>query len=290
MANETMTIADRLQREIDTLTRAERQLAHSILENYPVSGLGSITSVARAAGVSTPTVARMVQKLGFKGFPGFKAELRSELQAKISDPIERRNTWVDKAPDSHILNRFTEAAIDNIRASLAQFSAETFDNSVDLLADPRHSVHIVGGRVTQALAEYFFLHMQMVRESVSHIHATANAWPHYLLDVHEHDTMVIFDIRRYENSTLKLAEMARENGAEIILFTDQWRSPIHKFSKLCFATRTTVPSAWDSSITTMLLVESLIAAVQEKSWATSKGRVEALENMFDRTGFFRKFV
>ncbi len=290
MADETLTIAEKLQREIDTLTRAERQLAHSILENYPVSGLGSITSVARSAGVSTPTVARMVQKLGYSGFPGFKAELRRELQAKISDPIERRDTWVDKAPDSHILNRFTEAAIDNIRASLAQFSPETFDRCVKLLGDPAHAVHIVGGRITQALAEYLFLHMQMVRENVSHIHATANAWPHYLLDVHTGDTMVIFDIRRYENSTLKLAEMAREKGARIVLFTDQWRSPIHKFAELCFATRTTVPSAWDSSITTLLLVETIIAAVQEKGWGASKNRVKALEEMFDRTGFFRKFT
>ena len=66
------TISERLQAKFDALTRAERQLADAIMENYPVSGLGSITSVAQKAGVSTPTVARLVQKLGFKGFPGFQ--------------------------------------------------------------------------------------------------------------------------------------------------------------------------------------------------------------------------
>ena len=50
----------------DVLTRAEKQLAESLLDNYPVSGLGSITTIAENAGVSTPTVVRMVQKLGFK--------------------------------------------------------------------------------------------------------------------------------------------------------------------------------------------------------------------------------
>lgn len=290
MADETLTIADRLQRELNGLTRAERQLAHFLLENYPVSGLASITSVAQNAGVSTPTVARMVQKLGFKGFPAFKSELRQELQAKISDPIARRDTWVGKAPDSHILNRFTEAVTDNIRASLAQLPADSFDQCVELLADPQRRIHIAGGRITEALAEYLFLHMQMVRDGVVHIKTSANAWPHYLLDVRDDDILVVLDIRRYENSTLRLAEMAREKGARIILFTDQWRSPIHKIAQLCFATRTTVPSAWDSSITTMLLIETLIAAVQEKSWGTSRSRVEALEVMFDKTGFFRKFT
>lgn len=288
--NSDETIADRLNRQLSSLTRAERQLAHFMLENYPVSGLGSITAIARSAGVSTPTVARMVQKLGFKGFPAFKAELRRELQEKISDPIERRETWAGKAPDSHILNRFTEAATENIRGSLAQVPAETFDECVELLADTDRRIHIAGGRVTGALAEYLFLHLQMVRDGVVHIKATANSWPHYLLDVQPGHIMVIFDIRRYENGTLKLAEMAREKGADIVLFTDQWRSPIHKLSRLCFATRTTVPSAWDSSIATLLLIETLIAAVQEKRWGTSRSRVEALEEMFDRTRLFRKFT
>ncbi len=284
------TIADRLNSELNSLTRAERQLAHHILENYPVSGLGSITSIAQSAGVSTPTVARMVQKLGYKGFPAFKAELRRELQEKLFDPIERRDTWADRAPDSHILNRFTEAATENIRSSLAQIPAETFDSCVELLADPNRRIHIAGGRVTGALAEYFFLHMQMVRDGVVHVKATASSWPHYLLDVQKGDIMVMFDIRRYETGTLKLAEMAIEKGADIVLFTDQWRSPIHKLSTLCFATRTIVPSAWDSSITSMLLIETLIAAVQDKCWGTSRSRVEALEEIFDRTGFFRKFT
>ena len=85
MTDSAQTIADRIQSHLDQLTRAERQLAHSILENYPASGLGPITALAKDAGVSTPTVARMVQKLGFKGYPDFQADLREELKAKVKN-------------------------------------------------------------------------------------------------------------------------------------------------------------------------------------------------------------
>ena len=37
------SIADMLNARFDTLTRAEKQLANSLLDNYPVSGLASIT-------------------------------------------------------------------------------------------------------------------------------------------------------------------------------------------------------------------------------------------------------
>ena len=41
------TVAERIHGKSDTLTRAERQLANAMLENYPVSGLGSITAGSR---------------------------------------------------------------------------------------------------------------------------------------------------------------------------------------------------------------------------------------------------
>lgn len=284
------TIAERLQARIDSLTRAERQLAVTILENYPVSGLGSITAVAEKAEVSTPTVARLVQKMGFKGFPEFQEQLRRELEDKISGPIDKHDRWAGNAPDTHILNRYTDAVMSNIKQTLSQIDTEVFDQSCRLLADRDRSIYVVGGRITRALADYFFLHLQVIRPDITHIQAISNAWPHYLLNVREGDVVVIFDVRRYENSTLKLAEMAASKGAELVLLTDQWVSPIGKFTKLVFPSKIVVPSAWDSSITNMLLLESMIAEVQELIWPETKRRMQELEAMFDETKFFRKFT
>ncbi len=283
------TIADRLREKHDDLTRAEHQLADTILRNYPASGLGTITTVAGEAGVSTPTVARLVQKLGFTGFPDFQAQLRQELNETISGPIAKRDRWVSGVPDGHILNRFTEAVIDNIGQSLAAIDTSLFDDACSLLSDKERSVHVFGGRITRTLADYFFLHLQVIRPRVTLIGSSTNAWPHYLLDVGEGDVVVIFDVRRYENGTLRLAEMARQKGARIILFTDQWLSPVNAHADLCFSSRIAVPSAWDSNVTCMLLVEIVIAEVQERHWGKTRSRMEALESMFDKTRFFRKF-
>ncbi|WP_424970905.1 MurR/RpiR family transcriptional regulator [Dinoroseobacter sp. S76] len=284
------TIADRIQAQLDTLTRAERQLALSVLENYPASGLGPLAALAKGAGVSVPTVARMVQKLGYKGYAEFQAELREELGAIGKGPIAKHETWAGAAPSGHILNRFTDAVIDNIRNSLAHIDPEEFDRACALVADPNRSLYIVGGRITHTLAEYLFLHMQVIRPDVIHVQSTSNTWPHDLLNAGEGDVFVIFDVRRYENNTLKLAEIARDRGAQIILFTDQWRSPVHRLSDICLSSRIIVPSAWDSLATCMLLVESMIAAVQTLNWETTKDRMQALEEIFDQTKLFRKFT
>ena len=283
------TISEKLHSKRDALTRLERQLSDVILQNYPASGLGTITTLAEAADVSTPTVARLVQKLGFGGFSEFQKSLRSELNEKISSPLTKRDKWVDDAPEEHLLNRFTKAVIQNVGQSMAKIDRKDFETACDMLCDPARRIFVVGGRITRTLADYFFLHLQVIRSDVVHIASNTNAWPHYVLDMKPADVIVVFDIRRYENSTLKLAELAREQGAEIILFTDQWTSPIGQHARITFSSHIAAPSAWDSNITVMLMEEIVIAEIQERIWDGAKGRIEALEDMFDRTRFFRKF-
>jgi len=284
------TILERIQSHKETLTRAERQLTGKILENYPVSGLVSITRLAEAAGVSSPTVARMVQKLGFSGFPEFQDALRQELEARISDPITKHESWVEGAPQGHILNRFTEQITQNIRQTIAHIDPDAFDAAARMIADPKRSIYVTGGRITHALSEYFQLHCQVIRPGVRHIRSTSNAWPHELLDMTSNDVLLIYDIRRYENATLRLAQMAEDLGTQIVLITDQWQSPIERHACFTFSCRIEAPSAWDSSVAIMLLSETLIAAVQQHHWDDTSARMRRLEGIFDRSRTFRKFV
>ena len=284
------TVMERMAAVAASLTRAERQLADAIEENYPVSGLVSITRLADAAGVSTPTVARMVQKLGFAGFAGFQDALRSELEARISTPIAKHDSWAAGAPDDHLLNRFTDRATQNIRQTLAHVDAAAFDQAVTSLTDPARAVLVAGGRITGAVADYFHLHMQVCRARVTRVHPAAGSWPHDLLDIVAGDVLVVYDIRRYENATLRLAEIAAQKGVEVVLITDQWRSPIERHATHTFSCRIEAPSAWDSSVALLLLTEILIASAQERLWDGTEARMRELERIFDQSRTFRKFT
>lgn len=285
-----LTVAEKIRSKFEQLTRAERQLANAMLENYPVSGLGSITSVAEISNVSTPTVVRMAKKLGFKGFPEMQAALRSELEATISNPITKHNRWAESAPDTHIINLFADAVMDNMRQTLRQIDPKEFNAVAELLADTNKSVHIVGGRITRSLADYFFTHMQVIRNGMILVSTNANTWPHYVLNMNEGDVLAVFDIRRYEHDILRLVKMAKEKGVIIVLFTDQWGSPASKYATHSFHSRIEAPSAWDSSVVTMFIVEAIIAAVENVSWDDTKERMKTLEDLFDQTKMFRKFT
>ncbi|MDP5306725.1 MurR/RpiR family transcriptional regulator [Paracoccus spongiarum] len=283
-----MLIEERLARQFDALTPLERGLAGHLTRHYPVAGLASMSQLAREAGVSTPTVLRLVQKLGFRGYPEFQAQLRSEIEARLESPLAKRARWSQSAPQTHILNRFADAVLTNLRVTLERIDHGDFDAAADLLADPARQVRVIGGRITQSVAEYLVTQLSVVRPGVAILPGLSSAWPPALLDMREGDLLVVFDIRRYEDAILQLTELAAERGARILLLTDPWVSPVARHACLRFTAQIEVPSAWDSSAALLVLVETLLAAVQERAWPRTEARMKRLESLYDRADLFRR--
>ena len=288
MTKPPTTVRDLIRAHYSALTQSERKFAQALLDSYPAAGLASITIVAANAGVSTPTIARMVQKLGFKGYPQFHQALLKELEAKVSGPTQRRANWASEAPATHSLNRFAQAVTQNIEQTFANIDSAQFDAAARLLADTDGRLYLVGGRITRALADYAFTHFQAVRGRVTHMTSSSATWPHYVLDMVKGDTLLMFDIRRYETSLMRLAEIANERGVRVVLITDQWMSPISELATHTFNCWVEIPSAWDSNISTMMLLEALIAAVQEERWPATRERYEQLDELFNATRLFQK--
>ena len=289
MSKPAPSVRELIREQYSALTQSERKFANSLLENYPAAGLASITIVAANADVSTPTVARMVQKLGFKGYPQFHQALLKELEAQVSGPTQRRANWASEAPEGHLLNRFAQAVTDNLGQTFSNLDYEQFDLAVRQLADTEGRLYVVGGRITRALADYAFTHFQAIRQHVTHMTSSSATWPHYVLDMEAGDTLLMFDVRRYETNLQRLAELAAERGVKIVLITDQWASPITSVAQHTFNCWVEIPSAWDSNISTMMLLEAMIAATQEESWDETRERYERLDELFDMTRLFRKF-
>ncbi len=287
-ADRSETVAQSLRSGMDRLTPSERQLAGALLANYPVAGLTSITNLADAASVSTPTVVRMARKLGFPGFPEFQDALRRELEATLSGPIAKHDRWARDAPETHILNRFADAVMDNMHRTINQVDPDAFDRACKLLADRNRSVYLVGGRITYALARYFFTHLQVIRERVALLSASASLWPHDLINMKRGDLLIVYDIRRYETDLERLAGLAKERGVEVILFTDQWMSPIAGDAAHAFSASVEAPSGWDSTAGLLFLTETMISAVEKLRWKEASKRMQTLEVVFDSTQQFRK--
>jgi len=239
---QTMTIEDRMRASLGGLTRAERQAATHILSHFPMSALGSITTLARAAEVSSPTIVRLVQKLGFRGYSDYQAALRAEVERLLVAPLSLPEGA--REPQSHPIRAFAAQVVGNIEATLGQIPARDFNGAAALLADTARRVAVMGGRLTHAHADYMATLLRVIRPEVAYLADHLTDWQQALLDMRAGDVVVIFDIRRYESNAVHLAELAAAHRAEVVLITDRWLSPAAAYARHSLPCHIEMPGAW----------------------------------------------
>lgn len=273
------SISELISEKIDAMSASERKAAQTLIANYPLIGLRTVAEFSAQAGVSSPTILRFVSRLGFQSYPEFQQALQQELAAQIQSPLNR--TTIVQSSREGAAYPLMEAAIENIRETFHHLSTQQLDDVTDALSRPRTHVYLLGGRFTDPIAIYMAAHLKIIRSGVTHLTGQESNWRDQLIDMGKKDVLVIFDIRRYQDSLIRFAEKAQARCVEIVLITDQWLSPIARFARHVIAGRTAVPSPWDSSTTLFLMAETLIAGVTQKLQNSSAERIRDMEQLRD---------
>ena len=279
-----LSIAETIRQSLARLTPTERRPALALLANYPVPGLEPVAQFARRSGVSGPTILRLVAKLGFPSYPEFQKALRDELELRLQTPLAKaaRPDRRSPAPARDFIASYGRAMIANVERSLAEVPRPAFEAAVELLADRRRRVLLIGGRFTGSVALQFYLHLRELRPRVQLVSGQTATWVENLLDIGRQDLLVVYDIRRYQEDVVRFARQAAGLGASVILFTDQWLSPIAAIARHVFALRTSMPSSWESFAALSALTEAMVVRIHERRWGEAKQRMERLETMRGR--------
>jgi len=272
------SIAELIAGRIDAMPAGERRAAQALIANYPLIGLKTVAEFSQAAGVSSPTILRFVARLGFQNYPEFQSALQDELAAQLQSPASRTHGPTTSSLEG-TLPPLLEATLENIRVTFRHVSERQFAEIVGKLADRRGHMFLLGGRFTDPLARYMAAHLTIVRPRVFHLAGQESMWRDRLIDMGKRDVLLIFDIRRYQENLLRFAETAHRRGVQIILFTDQWLSPIARFARHVIAGRTAVPSPWDSSAALFVMAEALISALTLRLENESAARIQEMENL-----------
>jgi len=270
------TLATEVRSRLGELTPTERRAAHVLLSNYPFAGLETVAQFAARAGVSAPSILRFIARLGFSAYSDFQRRLKEELEAQLQSPLMKRAP--ENRPGSPFAD-FAHAVVSNLTQTFDAIPPTEFEAIVGLLGDTKRRIHLVGGRFTEAIALYTLRHLRVVRPDVALVEGQAATWRDQVIDFGKRDVLVVFDIRRYQEDVILLAEEAADRGTTIILFTDQWLSPIARLAKHVISARIAVPSNWDSNAAIFAVVEALMASLTKSVWDVAEARMKALEEL-----------
>jgi DNA-binding MurR/RpiR family transcriptional regulator len=269
-------IRDAIFARMDELTPAEKKVARSLLANYPSAGLASAATLAKAAGTSTPTVLRLVSRIGIGSYPEFQERLREEITQRMNSPVSRAAHRLRQDGDATLFQRSTAQRLELVERLTSTVPPSEFDAAVRLLAAPARRVVLNGGYFSRHVARILAMQLDQLVPGVSYADEPLGRDIGTYLDLGKDSVAIVFDLRRYELPAKRVAALARQRGAAVIVITDEGLSPAADDADVVLPIAVE-GTPFDSFAGLIVLVESLVEAVFQRVGSAGLDRMRQWE-------------
>ncbi|MDI6442017.1 MurR/RpiR family transcriptional regulator [Cronobacter dublinensis] len=221
-----MNMLEKIQSQLEHLSKSERKVAEVILESPSQAIHSSIATLASEAGVSEPTVNRFCRSLDTKGFPDFKLHLAQSLAN--GTPYVNRNVDEDDSVEAYTSKIFESAmaSLDHVRQSL---DMATVNRAVDMLTQAKKIAFFGLGSSAavahDAMNKFFRFNVPVVysEDIVLQRMSCMNGGPD--------DVVVLISHTGRTKSLVELARLARDNDALVLAITSRG-SPLAREASL----------------------------------------------------------
>ena len=277
---EAAPISEAIRLQLPSLTRSEQRAARALLAEYPLAGLEPLARLSRRAGVSDPTVLRLISKLGFDGYPAFQQLLREEVQIRIGSPSSRLTVGMASGPAPGTVEDPLNSLLHSMKETIDGLPRSEFDRATELLVNRRASVTVLGGLVSWVLASHLTSRLRQLRPNVQLAYGPGHdgGFLDRALDLRRNDVVVAFDFRRYQRTTVEFLRVAAAHRAKIVLLTDNLHlCPALDVADVVLPFATSGPPPFDSPIGGFAIAEALASSVASRLGAASRIRMQDLE-------------
>lgn len=267
-----MDVAERIRERGADLTAAERRIAEVVLETPQSIGFGTVADLARAAQVGAASVVRLASKLGFDGYSELQHAVQAELMQQLRPAVERIQTADLGSRAGHVA-----AELANVETTLTGVDDASLTVLVERLADLDRPVLVLSSDASAGVARQFVTQLHQLRPAVVLVGGSDVEVRRELAVVDDLATLLVIDLRRYEQWVLDAHRLAVDRGVWSAGITDSMLSPIASAADVTFVVGAGSTGPFDSYVG-MLALLNLVAidvAAQLKDSATA--RLAAIE-------------
>lgn len=277
--NKQKSVFDIVMDRLSTLTPNEKKIAQLLISDYPANGLRSIPQFSKSAGTSHPTVLRFVQKIGFKGYPDFQEALRGEVKTRFKTLPERYEDFTDKPHNGSEYQDYIQNSYSTLDKSLTGNNKAKIKKIAELLSKETKRVFVISGMMTKHIGVMCASHINFIRPNVNLVHSDDNQAV-ISLDIKKGDVVIAIDMPRYEKNIAHFTAIAKEQGASVILITDDTLSSGAVGNAAHILTnKIQAPSPFDTYLGCIIQIELIVVELILKLKKKFADRMNALENI-----------
>ncbi|WP_138473222.1 MurR/RpiR family transcriptional regulator [Poseidonocella sp. HB161398] len=273
-------VISELKAVIPELPRGLRTVAKYVVDHPSDFGLDSIRETARKAGVSTYTLVRLAERMGFSGYDEMRDPFRHALVSTAAG-LEQPQ-WVERLEEAGALGRVQAEASVNamaiVQRSLERQGAAQMQRVADLLIGAR-SVYLTAVRASYGMAYYLHYVGQMALPSLQLVPRHMNSAIDELHQAGEGDVLIAIMVTPYSRETIEACRFARRKGMKLVLIADsEIVSPdLQADETLVAAVISTYHFGCYAGL--VAVIEMLLALLVERGGEAARARIRSYEEL-----------
>ena len=207
-----------------------RNIGSYILDHEQNVAFSSIYTISAAIGVSNASMVRFAKSLGLEGYQDFKREIQSELKFRISPADKIALRELDHLPDEKRLVKLFQNEMNNLKNTFDGIKVEDIKEMADSIMACRR-VFTSGFGATRHLVRVFeYTLMSSANKEVTVISGSVSDYSPALRTFTADDVMFLMTFPPYSEEVRHVAEVVKEKGGVLNLFTDSAACPVYSLA------------------------------------------------------------
>ncbi|MCA0920698.1 MurR/RpiR family transcriptional regulator [Pseudooceanicola nanhaiensis] len=220
--HDTAFLDDLITRHSDQLTEADTRILDVMVRDPIRAAMENGKEVSFRAGVHPASAVRLARRLGFKGYPEFRAFLQQRLvegKGEFDDPTARIAARLARAGDSGLLASVLDSeitALETLRASVTDADIRGFSEA--LLGARR--IFMVGQSHAATLCHLVALRLRRSGYDAVDLSLMQHQWLEQVAGMTGDDVMWLINFRKRPEAVARIMQVAAARGATTLALTD----------------------------------------------------------------------
>lgn len=243
-----MSVLTKIIATLDTMAPADRQIGQFIVDNPDEMLRLSSVALGEQTGRSQSSVVKFAQKLGYPSYQQLKLAVSEAKAQQWQAPPGMVHGSIDRA-DGYVAvqQKLVAGKLAAMQQTMSVNSEQTVGRVLDLL-DGAERIHLAGVSASSLVARDFAIKLMklgrnVLHDSDSHVQLASAA------SLGSRDVLLAFSHSGTSIETVRIAELAKERGATVVVISSLRDNPLSAISDVVLHSVSDEDNVRSSSIT-----------------------------------------
>ncbi len=280
-------ISQRIRSAYHTFSKGQKKIANAILNEYDKAAYMTAARLGKYVGVSESTVVRFANELGFEGYAKFQHAVQELVRTRLT-PNQRIEVTKQRIGRGDVLENVMLSDINKLQHTLDRLDRDNFYHAVDKILSAK-TVYVTGARSSEPVAEILGYNLSLIFDNVKIIHPTSSAEVfEQMFSIGKDDVLIAFSFPRYSTKMVNAVKFAKQNGADVIVFTDSDISPLAEFATYLLIAQSDMASFMDSLVAPISIINAIVVEITNRRERDIIERFDKLEALWDEYDVYAK--